>query len=300
MFDYDAAHFDELCRAGRVRSRIDTIEEARKSAVRGFWLYAVGGAALAVAIGWSLVASGWPAFGVILAIAVFIVALVLAIRPLSRVSRELKHPVLETLAERGGMEYLPDGFEPPVFPDAQRALFGGLSGRAFTDLFHGTDPQGKRFAVYEGTLTRRQGKNTVTVFAGQIYAWQRRSRAGGETAILPDKGLFNFIKPKGMERVKFDSDPAFEKKFEIYSTHPASALGLVAGDVRRALLELRERGRVSLYAGPEDVLVAVWGKNRFEPGSMFRSRSGEERVRTMFDDVCASMAVLRRLKAAIG
>mgnify|MGYP006202698003 CR=1 FL=1 len=129
---------------------------------------------------------------------------------------------------------------------------------------------------------------------------QRRSRSGGETAILADKGLFNFIKPKGMNRVKFESDPAFEKKFEVYSTEPAGALAIVDADVRRALLELRGRGRVSAYVGPEDVLVAVWGKNRFEAGSMFRSRGGRERVQAMFDDVRASMAVLRRLRAALG
>jgi hypothetical protein len=299
MFEYEASHFNDLCRVGRVRSQIASLEEARQGAVRKFWLFLIGGILLAAAIAWSLVTSGWPAFGAILAIAVLVVALVLAIRPLSHVSRSLKHPVLETIAEQGGMEYLADGFEPPVFPDAQRLLFGGLSGRAFTDLFHGTDPHGKRFAVYEAKLTRRQGKSTVTVFSGQIYAWQRRSHSSGETAILPDKGLFNFLKPKGMERVKFDSDPEFEKKFEVYSTHSASVLSLLCGDLRSYLVELRRSGRVSVYVGPEDALVAVWGKNRFEPGSMFRSHGGKERVRTMFDDVCASMAALRDLKVRL-
>ena len=56
----------------------------------------------------------------------------------------------------------------------------------------------------------------------------------------------------------------------------------------------------SARLGPEDVLVAHWGKNRFEPGSMFRARSGQERVKLMFDDLCAAMTVLRRLKSAVG
>ena len=46
--------------------------------------------------------------------------------------------------------------------------------------------------------------------------------------------------------------------------------------------------------------VAATGKNRFEAGSMFRSVSGEQRVRAMFDDVCAGLAVLRGLRAALG
>ena len=194
------------------------------------------------------------------------------------------------------MEYLASGFDPPVFPSAGRALFGGISSHNFTDLFHGTDANGQRFAVYEGTLTRRQGKNTATIFTGQLYAFQRRSGGGGDTAILPDKGLFNFIKPKGMDRVRLESDPDFDRKFEIYSTDEATARILVGSDVRRTLVELRQSGRVYAWIGPEDVLVAHWGKNRFEPGGMFRSRSGAERVRLMFDDVCASMKVMRDLK----
>ena len=299
MFEYNKGHYDDICRNGRVRSEIVTIEEKRKAGVRRFWLLLVGGLVLGLAVAISLVSANWPVIGMILAIAVIIVALVAGLMPLTKAKEDLKHPVLETLAEKGGMEYLPSGFDPPVFPSAARILFGGLSSRSFTDLFHGTDANGKRFAVYEATLTRRQGKHTVTVFSGQMYAYQRRSSGGGETAVVPDKGLFNFFKPSGMDRVKFESDGDFESRFEVYSTQPASALGLVGSDVRRELVQLRQVGKVWAYVGPEDVLVAVWGKNRFEPGSMFRSRAGPERVKLMFDDVCASMAVLKQLKSVL-
>ena len=225
--------------------------------------------------------------------------IILALAPLSAAREGLKHPVLETLARHGGMEYVASGFDPPVFPDAGRVLFGSITGYSFTDLFHGTDQNGQRFAVYEGTLTRRAGKNTVTVFTGQLYAFQRGSRGGAEIAIVPDKGLFNFLKPSGMQRVKFETDPDFEKKFEVYAAEPTAASMAVGGDVRHRLLELRQQGRVFAWVGPEDALVATWGKDRFEPGSMFRARSGEERVRLMFDDVCASMAVLRKLKVVL-
>ncbi len=33
---------------------------------------------------------------------------------------------------------------------------------------------------------------------------------------------------------------------------------------------------------------------------MLRSKPGRERVQAMFDDVCASLAVLRQLKAKLG
>ena len=301
MIEFTTAHYDDLCRTGRVRIEIGALEEKRRAALRHFWIYLLGAIALAVAI-LATLATEWPITAIILAVAVLIVGIVLATRPLSRAKEDLKLPVLETLAKQGDMEYLPDGFDPPVYPDAGRTLFGGgLSSQTFTDLFHGKDPEGRPFAVYEATLTRRQGKNTTTVFSGQVYAFQRRSKNSGAIAIMPDRSIFNFFKPaKGMERVKFDSDPDFERKFEVYAFQPHEALALLGTDVRRALLELRQSGRVFGYVGEEDALVAVTGKNRFEPGSMFRSRSGEERVKAMFDDVCASLAVLRGLKAALG
>ena len=299
MIEFTTAHYDDLCRAGRVRTEIGTLEDKRKAAIRHFWLYLLAGIVLTVAIVATLVTE-WPFVTIILAFAVLIFAITLAIQPLSRAKEDLKIPVLETLAKQGGMEYLADGFDPPVYPEAGRTLFGGgLSGQAFTDLFHGKDPEGRRFAIYEATLTRRQGKNTTTVFSGQVYAFQRRSKNSGVIAIMPDRSIFNFFKPaKGMERVKFDSDEDFERKFEVYAFHPHEALALLGADVRRMLLELRHSGRVFGYVGAEDALVAVTGRNRYEPGSMFRSRTGEERVKAMFDDVCASLAVLRRLKSA--
>jgi hypothetical protein len=299
MIEYTQRHFDDLCRDATVRTEIGAIEAKRRDGLRRFWLLLAGSIALAIAIAWSLIAYDWPTIGIIAAFAVLIGGIILAIQPLSAAKEGLKHPVLETLARHGGMEYLPSGFDPPVFPEACRILFGGITGSAFTDLFHGSDEQGHRFAVYEATLTRRAGKNTVTIFTGQIYAFQRRSRGGAEIAVLPDKGLFNFIKPRGMERVKFETDPDFEKRFEVYSAEPAAAAMAVGSGIRRHLLGLRQAGRVFAYIGPEDALVAVWGKNRFEPGSMFRARSGEERVKMMFDDVCASLSVLRGLKAVL-
>ncbi|MEA3030402.1 MAG: hypothetical protein QOG13_1727 [Sphingomonadales bacterium] len=301
MIEYNEDHYRELCRAGRVAMEIGTLEDRRKDAVRLFWIYLLGGIVLAVAIAWSLVAADWIGVGMFLAFAVFVLALVFAMRALGKVGQALKLPVLETLAEKGGLTFLAGGFDPPVYPEARKALFGNwLSSQTFSDLFYGTDEEGRRFAFYEGHLMRRSGKNSVTIFQGQMYAWQRRARSGGEVVIVPDRGIFNFFKPvSGMTRVKFESDPEFEKKFEVYAFEPQQAQMIVSGDVRRILLELRQAGRVFGYVGPEDAFVAATGKNKFEPGSMFRSTGGEQRVRAMFDDVCASLAVLKRLRTAL-
>jgi hypothetical protein len=301
MIEFGDEHFRDLCRSGRVALEISAIEDRRQSAVRRFWMSLVLVVVLAGAALWTLSGDETIGFGISLAIIILIFGAIVAALPLAKAGKALKIPVLETIAEKGALTYIENGFDPPVYPDAQKALFGSwLSSRSFTDLFHGEDGEGRRFALYEGTLTRRAGKSTHVVFSGQMYAWQRRARSGGEIAIVPDRGLFNFFKPvSGMERVRFEGDPEFEKKFEVYAFEPQQAQMTIGADARRALLELRQRGRVFGYVGPEGVFVAATGKNRFEAGSMFRRVSGEQRVRAMFDDVCAGLSVLKRLRAAL-
>jgi hypothetical protein len=301
MIEYGEQDYRDLCRSGRVAIEINTIEEKRKDGLRKFWLSLLGGLALAAAIIWSMSSPDMIGFGAFLAIAAFIGGIVFGMLALGKAGRGLKIPVLETLADKGGLSFMEGGFDPPVYPEARKALFGNwLSSQAFTDLFYGTDAEGKRYALYEGTLMRSSGKNSHTVFSGQMYAWQRRARSGTEIVIVPDRGIFNFFKPvSGMERVKFESDPEFDRKFEVYAFEPQQAQMLIGGEIRRLLLELRQAGRVLAYVGPEDAFVAATGKNKFEPGSMFRSVSGEQRVRAMFDDVCAGLAVLKRLRAAL-
>jgi hypothetical protein len=302
MIEFGEHHFGDLCRDSRVAIELASLDDRRAAAIRQFWLYLVGGILLAGATGWFLIGAGWVVTGIMLAFAALMGCIILGSLPLGRAGKALKLPTLETLAGKGGLTYLETGFDPPVYPDARKALFGNwLASQTFADLFHGVDDDGKRFAFYEGHLTRQSGKSTVTVFSGQMYAFQRRARSGGDIVVVPDRGLFNFFKPvSGMQRVRFESDPGFEKKFEVYAFEPHEALALIGGDVRARLLALREAGRVFAYVGPEDVFIAATGKDKFEAGSMFRATGGQERVRRMFDEVCESLRTLRTMKAALG
>lgn len=303
MIQLTTADFQTLCAAGTVRERIGALEGERRAAVRTFWLRLLGGLVLAAAAGISLFASGWETTGLIAFALVTVGAIIAATLPLMAAKEGLKHPVLEEIGRKAGLEYIPNGFAPPAFGSACGLLFGsGFSSETFSDLFNGTDGEERGLAVYEACLQRRAGKNTYIVFSGQVYAIQRRAGTQGHTAIVPDRKILNFWKPASdMERVRIEGDPAFEKKFEVYSTHPMEARQLLFDTAFRArLLELRKNGRVFVYAGPEEALVAATGKDRFEPGSMLRSRPGEERVKLMFDDVCGSLALLRELKAKLG
>lgn len=301
MIDFNEDHYRDLCRTGRVRLEIDTIEEKRRAAIRRFWLTLLAGFAVTGLLVAALVATQALRYTIFVGLLGLVGSFVLAIWPLGKVGRDLKLPVLDALAGRGGLHYAAEGFDPPVYAEARAALFGKwLSAEHFTDLFQGTDTEGRNFAVYEARLTRRVGKNTQVVFAGQAYAFQRRRRIGGQIVIVPDRGIFNFFKPAGgFERVKFPDDPEFETKFEVYATHPHEALGLIGLEARRKFLRWRAAGRVMAYIGPADAFVAIPGKDRFEAGSMFRAKAGEQRVRAMFDEVRAALATLRSLKGAL-
>jgi hypothetical protein len=304
MIQLTGADFQTLCACGPVRERLGALEGERRAAVRKFWIRGGGGLLLAAVVGAALFRAGWETTGLIAFAVVAVGAVVAAMGPLLAAKEGLKHPVLEEVARSAGMEYFPTGFAPPVFDQACSLLFGGagFSSATFTDLFNGTDEEGRGLAVYEASLQRRSGRNSYVVFSGQVYAIQRRPGARGYTVIVPDKKILNFWKPASdMERVRIEGDEAFEKKFEVYSTHPMEARELLFDTAFRArLLELRKAGRVFVFAGPEAALVAATGRDRFEPGNMLRSRPGEERVRLMFDDVCASLELLKALKAKLG
>jgi hypothetical protein len=285
MIQLTTSDFGSLCAAATVRERIGALEGERKAAVRKFWTRGLIGLALAAAALATLLSSGWEVMAIVVFIAFLIGTFIAAAAPLMAAKEGLKHPVLEEVAKQAGMEYIPSGFTPPGFASACALLFGGggFCSQTYSDLFNGTDEEGRGFAVYESNLQRRPGR-------------------AGEIAIVPDKKILNFWKPSSdMERVRIEADEAFEKKFEVYATHEMEARELLFDTAFRArLLQLRKSGRVFVYAGPEEALVAATGKDRFEPGSMLRSRPGEERVKLMFDDVCASLELLRELKAKLG
>lgn len=304
MIQLTDSDFQNLCAAGTVRDRIGALEGERSAAVGQFWLRGAIGllcAGLALA---ALLGAGWPGTAVVAFVILLAVTIMAAIAPLMTAKEGLKHPVLGEVARKAGMEYFASDFVPPVFGSARSLLFGGggFSSETYTDLFNGMGEEGRGFAVYEASLQRRAGKNTYSVFCGQMYALQRRPGAQGRTAIVPDKKLFNFWKPASdMERVRIEGDEAFEKAFEVYSSRPMEARELLFDSgFRSKLLDLRKSGRVCVYVGPEEALIAVNGRDRFEPGSMLRSKPGEQRVRAMFDDVCDSLGLLRELKTKLG
>lgn len=301
MSNMTTADFAALCNHGPVASQIQTIEASRRAALSRFWTTVGIGLVLTILLAF-LLGSVSPTFGFIAFFGGAVVTFIVASGPLDKAAKAIKLPTLEALAAQAGMSYTPAGFDPPVMGEAYRSIFSSfVNGATYSDLFYGQGADGRRFAIYEATLTQRTGRNTVQLFSGQVYAFQRRRTQTGQVAVVPDQGIFNFFKPLGgFERMPVEPDPEFDRKFEVYTTNVADArtvLGSAA--LRMTLMQLRSKGKVYAYFGPEDVLVAIAGGNHFEPGSMFKSKSGEERVRLMFNDVCSSLEVVKQLQSVI-
>jgi hypothetical protein len=300
MTDVTDAEFDALCSAGPVLAEIGAIDARRKVAVRGFWLLLIGGLALASAIGSLLIASGWMVPGLIFLMVSLLVTPIVATRPLSRLIQAVKLPVLRTIAGAGGMTYVAGSFEPPVFASASELLFGALAGKLFTDLFQGADANGRIHGFCDAILSRGGARSAAICFSGQLYAFAHEG-VGQQIAIMPAGGLppFPWQTPGGMKLVSFASDAAFDDKFAVYAGEAQAAGAAIGPELRAALLGLRAQGRVFAYLGPTGMLVAATGGNRFEPGNMFRSTGGRDRVKRMFEDYRDSRAILERLEAAV-
>ena len=289
--------FEELCRTEPVRAEIAAIEQKRAAAIGKFWLLLLAGIGLDGLILWLVIALGWPIAGGVLVILAFLGTIVVATRPLARMIQSVKISVLRTLAQTRGLAFTPGGFDPPLFPAARASLFGRLSAESFTDLFHG--PEGVP-AFYEAMLARQNGKSASVCFSGQIYAFRQPVAATGEIVIRPGGGLFALPSLPGLERVGFEGDADFDAGFDVQATRMDQGHKLLDDELRRLLLDLRGAGRVSAYVGPAGIVVAIAGRNLFEPGNMFRSISGTERVRRMFEEVGASLGILERLQTRFG
>src|SRR5579875_2985530 len=212
MLDLRTDCLNDICADPAVREQLAGLDAKRQAAVRRFWIVVAIGVLLTIAAYLSLDRAHEGGFTLGIALLLVVGTIVIATIGLSRAGEALKRPVLTAIAAKAGLEYMEADFSPPVYPEAQQALFGRwLSEQVFTDLFHGKDEQGRNFGFYEARLVRGSGKNRQTVFSGQVYATERNAPADGMTVIVPDRGLFNFFEPHGgFARVKLESDADFE------------------------------------------------------------------------------------------
>lgn len=134
MVAFTTSDFEELCRCKTVQKQIGSIETCRAIALRKFWFYFFLGVAVSFAAYRATAGSGWENAAWYIFIFSLLGSFSFALMPLWQVSEGLKHPALDRLASMAGMEFAPDGFEPPAFAIARPILFGSLTSQSFSDL----------------------------------------------------------------------------------------------------------------------------------------------------------------------
>lgn len=290
-----ASDFDGLC-DGPLAPALAGLEDARKAAVKKHWI-TIGIAAVIAVL--AVVLFRFGVFGWVIAILALVGGWIFASGHLSKAGRTLKDPALQAITGARGMTYAATGFTADGY-EALHPLFGRPNSRSFSDRFSGDE--GGPYAFYEATLVTGSGKSRREVFKGLIFSL-KRGMVQGETVIVPDKGLFNFFKPgAGMERVKFEDDGEFEKRFEVYSTRPDEARSLVNPIVREKLKAWRETyGKVIVRISGEELAVALTKRNdHFEVGSMTKAIPGRDRVRGIWNDVDATVGLTRDIRSTLG
>lgn len=288
--------FDTLC-DGPLAPVLSGLEASRQAAVKRFWLMTAGFAALAVV---AMIVVPGMSLKLFLVMAILIVGWIVASRPLDQAGRALKEPALAAISGARGLTYDIGGFAADGY-EAIHPLFGRPNSRTFRDRFEGEE-NGRRFVFYEASLVSGSGKSRRTVFNGLIHTLARHP-VQGETVVVPDRGLFNVFSPgRGMERVRFEDDPEFERGLEVYSTRPDAARALVNPVVRQQLKAWRTaHGRVFVRLAGDQVTVALAEPgDRFESGSMMKATPGRERVRAIWNDLEAVMSQMRQVAGTLG
>lgn len=283
-------------------------EAARQEAVKTFERRMLLGAPAALVVGalaWG-VSRGEFAAGLAGAGIAGLIAYVWAMAPLNAVGRRVKQAYCDGIAQAIGASYKARDFAPPAFDRFEKwRLTPGYARSHFEDCFSGVY-DGSAYDLYDAHLEQRHtdGKGRTyysTVFRGQLIRMHFPRDFLGVTVVRRDMGVFNFFGAgAGLEKVGLE-DPKFERAFEVWGSDQVEARYLLHPALMQRLLDLEarlkgEKLRCAFEGG--DLLAAIEGGNRFEPGDLFKPLDQPERARRIIDDVASVMRVMNEVLTA--
>ncbi len=315
MRELTDADYEKLKSAPSVRAGLAGIETSRQAASRRFWIVMPIGAAILAGQFYFFYQQDLAIVGVVILMLGGLATWVTANWGLMKVNEQLKSGILTEAARMAGLRYALQAAEHPVMDEAQPFLFSSEGRPSITDLFEAELEGERKVAIFEMGLSHKTGNDdnekTVTDFSGQMFAFSRTAPGEGVVAVRPSGGLLGSILSMAVSvefpgfkastrKVELGEDPPFESAFDIQATDPELARAVLTPEIRRLLLELRGTERIWFYCGPRNILIGLWGADRFEGGSMLRNRPIEERVRKMVDDLNASIRTMHRLLEIAG
>lgn len=195
--------------------------------------------------------------------------------------------------------------EPASFSRLPSAAVGHFNRTGFDDQIAGRF-EGLDFEVYEASLSRKAGKNTVQVFKGVILAMKLDKPFHGTlVATKPVGSVTKFFRDLfgsgGLEQV-ITGNSVVDEAYEVRSNNSQAALPL-ASRLTDALDQLHDEwpdqpGRVALCEGTAYVLLPT-GKNFFELPSISKVCEYDQHISPMVGDIRKMLQTARLVKTAV-
>lgn len=276
-------------------------EAERKTVLKRFWRLVIAGAVVGVAfavvtgvLSHQSDIEGVVIWGGIIAL----VAAGFSYMPVHRFEERCKARALGDLAGALGMTYASADFEPPAMERIQqlKLIDNDADSESYEDLFGGTR-SGAAFQLYEARMTKRSGKNTVTVFAGQVLRIGFPKTFLGTTVV--NRNSQRWFPPKGLQRVGLESSQ-FERIFEVFGDDQVEARFLVHPAFMERLMALEaamsgKNLRCAFDGG--DLLVAIEGGDLFEVVDVFRPLPDRESTRKGVGELDAVLKLIDAILA---
>ncbi|MFZ2030316.1 MAG: DUF3137 domain-containing protein [Vitreimonas sp.] len=302
----DICNLDEAGYQALYKTRIEPVFQAneadRVTAIQTLKSRGVSGGVIALIVAvivWQIASGSFMAGAVALLFA-GLLAYAWAAGPLMAVGKRVKQSYCDGIAQAMDATYKMGDFAPPAFDRFEQwKLTPSYARSHFEDWFAGTY-KGSSYDLYEGHLEQRhtdsKGRTYYsTVFRGQLIRMHFPRDFLGVTVVRRDMGMFNaFGGQAGLKKVGLE-DPVFEKAFEVWGSDQVEARYLLHPTLMQRLLDLEARMkgqklRCAFQGG--DLLVAIEGGNRFEPGDLFKPLDDPARARRIVDDIASVMRVM--------
>jgi len=291
MSDFALMNFEEASRSDVLRDAIAAYDNLAKRARVRRWAYIIGGIAAAAI----LFFVSPPIAGVAL-----IVSLVLAAISGKPPRKQLRSTALGAFASDIGFDYIAQG-DGPGWKEASGQFFTDQGHSTFGEMFRKKAAAEPPLAVFRAVVAEVTGGENSTVtrpFSGMAYVLPRSNPGTGAVVMVP-RGYPRIGKTAKLQQIKpADTQPA--ARFDIYATASAEAgLFLENGRFMDAAAQLSQSPgvkQVLIYANPQAIWVAVDLKSGAKSDS--KAASGQDLVRSEFEQFSATMGTLKRLLSA--
>lgn len=183
-------------------------------------------------------------------------------------------------------------------------LFSAFNRHSGDDYFCGSYKNvGITISEEEMVLVTRTRKGEVrsTVFDGILIMLDMNKKFKGQTVVLKDWGIFNFLHMlfKGMETVRLE-DIRFEKYFQVYSDNQIEARYILTTAFMERILKLKKAyhgKKIQLSFFDNQLLIAIsTSQNMFETSSLFFSNLDRKKIDEVFEQFYGVLSVIDILK----